>query len=153
MSDYQLTVKRKLTEEERQVLYDKHWPVLRELTVRYLPMVDFSRGIPCRIEFVDALRGSWLLDHRPDRPPYSEIVSGVGFAFGLLLSELLGMEWCLIEDTFGESISLVKFSTRSEATYRHVSVPPFNYVAKREATENVEVFADGFREFERMINA
>lgn len=153
MSNYQLTVKRRLTDDERSALYEKHWPVLRELTARYLPMVDCSRGIPCRVEFVDALRGSWLLDKRTDRPPYSDITSGVGFAFGLLLSEMLGMEWCLIEDSFGEDVSLVRFKSWAEATYKEVSVPPFNYVAKREATQNVEVFADGIREFERMINA
>ena len=153
MSDYQLTVKRKLTDEELSMLWQKHWPVLRDLSARYLPMVDTSRGIPCRIEFVDGLRGSWLLDKREDRPPYSDIVSGAGFAFGLLLAELLGMEWCSIDDSYGEDISLVKFRTRPEATYTRVSVPPFSYVAKRETTQNVEVFADGFREFERMISA
>ncbi|HWA25923.1 MAG TPA: hypothetical protein VG734_09690 [Lacunisphaera sp.] len=151
MSEYQLTVKRKLSEEERQALYEKHWPVLQRLASRYLPMVDTSRGMPCRVEFVDALRGSWLLDKRDDRPPYEDVVSGAGFAFGMLLAELLAMEWCLIEDTFGESISMVKFGSRPEATYREVSVPPFSYVAKRKDTQNVEVFADGMRKFEEMI--
>ena len=63
------------------------------------------------------------------------------------------MEWCLIEDTFGYDVSMVKFSTDAESKYDEVSVPPFNYVAKRETTQNVEVFADGIREFEKMINA
>lgn len=153
MTEYQLTVKRRLSEEERQALYEKHWPELQRLASRYLPMVDISRGMPYRVEFVDALRGSWLLDKRNDRPPYEDVVSGVGFAFGLLLAEMLAMEWCLIEDSQGESISMVKSANLPEDTYREISVPPFSYVAKREDTQNVEVFADGIRRFEEMINA
>ena len=153
MSDYQYTIKHRLTTEEYKALWEEHWPVLRRLSARYLPDFDISRGVPCHVGFIDVLRGKWLLDKATDRPPYTEIVSGVGFAFGLLLAEMLGMEWCLIEDTFGEDISLIKFSTDSESEYKEMSVPPFNYVAKRETTQNVEVFTDGIREFEKMMKA
>ena len=151
MSDYRLTVKRKLTLEENRALYERHWPVLLRLTARYLPMLDISQGMPCRVELLDALRGSWLLDQRADRPSHEDVVSGVGLAFGVLLAERLAMEWCLIEDSFGEDISMVKFNSRPDQPWVKLSVPPFNYVAKREHTQNVDVFADGVREIERMI--
>lgn len=153
MAEYDVQIKRTLTDSEIRELNDKHWPALESLTRRYLPMVDTTRGIPCRTEFLDGLRGCWLLDKSLDRPKHELVVSGVGYAFGLILQEMFGMEWCLIEDTYGEDVSMVKRQDRVNATYKQVSIPPFNYVAKRETTQNVEVFADGFREFERMINS
>lgn len=153
MTDYEVRVKRALTDSDMRELRDLHWPDLESLTKRYLPMIDTSRGIPCRTEFLDGLRGCWLLDKSPDRPGHEHVVSAVGYAFGLILQETFGMEWCLIEDNYGEGISMIKRQDRPNATYKQVSIPPFNYVAKRESTQNVEVFADGFREFARMIDS
>ena len=96
--EYAYKVKRELNEEERAQLREKHVPVLFALGHRYLPNFDFSDGVPLRYEFLDVVRGSWLLDKRDDRPDYADIVSGIGYAFGLLLEDRFGMKWCLIED-------------------------------------------------------
>jgi hypothetical protein len=149
-SDYTYQVKRILSAEERQALAEKHSPKLFELTSRYLPDFDISNGVPLRPEFLDVLRGGWLLDKENDKPDYADIVSGVGYAFGLLLEERLKMKWCLIEDNMGEDISMIKFQEETEKDPKEVSIPPFNYVAKRKEIQNVEVFCDGMSEFEKL---
>ena len=152
-SGYELSVKRVLSEQEIQELTEKHWSKLASLSNRYLPDLDISNGIPLRTEFLDCIRGSWLLDQSTDKPCYEDVVSGVGFAFGLLLQERLGMKWCLIEDNYGEDISMVKFQDGTKKNYKEISILPFNYVAKRKDVQNVEVFCDGFIVFEKQINA
>lgn len=152
-SDYSYKVKRTLDTQGLSELAEKHVPKLFELGHRYLPDFDFSGGIPLRSEFLDVVRGGWLLDKRADRPPYDDVVSGIGYAFGLLLKDKFGMQWCIIEDTMGEEISLIKFQSDSEKNYKEMSIPPFNYVAKRKDVQNVEVFSDGMREFEKMVNS
>jgi hypothetical protein len=152
-SGYQSSVKKVLSEKEISELADKHWTKLSSLSRLYLPNLDISEGIPVRTEFLDAIRGSWLLDKSTNKPPYEDIISGVGFAFGLFLHEKFDMQWCLIEDNYGEDISMVKFQDRTKKKYNEVSIPPFNYVAKRKDVQNVEVFCDGVLEFEKLINA
>jgi hypothetical protein len=152
-SEYNLAAKRKLTSEEVASLAEEHWPVLQRLSRRYLPDLDTSNGVPQRAEFLDFIRGKWLLDRSADRPSHDDVVSGVGFGFGLLLNAVLGMEWWLIQDTYGEAVSMVKSQDDAARKYEVVSVPPFNYVAKRRDAQNVEVFADGLREIEMIMNA
>ena len=93
-----------------------------------------------------------LLDKESDRPDYDDIVSGIGYAFGLLLEDRFGMTWCIIEDNLGESISMIKVQDDPNRTHKEISIPPFNYVAKRKDVQNVEVFTDGMREFEKLMS-
>lgn len=150
--DYMFTAKQRLSSDEHDSLAKKHWPAIRKLCARYLPDFDISQGFPCDVMFLDVVRGAWLLDQRKDRPSYEEVVSGIGFAFGMVLEKLLKMEWWHIEDNYGEKISMLKLNDCPEAKYKQICISPFNYVAKREDTQNVEVFSDGFREIEEMIN-
>lgn len=150
-SEYRISVTRRLTAEEKKDLQRKHWPHVRSLSKRYITTIDIERGIPIRPEFPDAIRASWLLDKRHDRPPYSDVISAAGYSYGLLLEHGLGMEWCIIEDNYGECLSLVHQDESKENEYAIVSVPPFNYTAKREEVQNVEVFKDGYVKTKEMI--
>ena len=150
-SQYSYKVKAQLSLNQRAELREKYVPLLFSLGRRYLPEFDFSKGAPLRYEFLDVIRTGWLLDKNTDRPDYADIVWAVGYAFGLLLEDKFGMTWCLIEDHMGESISMIKFQSNPDSTYKEVSIAPFNYVAKRKELQNAEVFADGMREFEKII--
>ena len=150
-ADYAYKVKRPLNDEERKSLAEKHVPKLFELGRRYLPNFDFSNGAPLRPEFLDVVRGGWLLDKQSNRPDYDEIISGMGYALGLLLEERFGMQWYFIEDNEGECISMIKFQDGLNLEHKEVSIPPFNYVAKRKETQNVEVFCDGITAFEKLM--
>jgi hypothetical protein len=141
-SDYSYTVKKRMSTDDLLELQSIHYPKLVDLNNRYAPQIDISRGIRREPEYLDLIRGLWLLDNRPNCPPYADVVSGLGFGFGLLLNHIFGMEWCLIEDNFGEDISMIRFRNEAEPTSIEMSVPPFSYVAKREKLQNVEVFAD-----------
>jgi hypothetical protein len=102
-------------------------------------------------EVPDIIRGRWLLDSAIDRASYDEIVSGCGFAFGQMLEEQLKMEWCLIEDQWGEELALVAENTHVSQPNSIISFCPFSYTAKREHVQNVEVFVDAYRELQKLL--
>ena len=137
-SEYTFEVVRELTEEEVSSLAKDRYPSLLAISSRYLPEIDLKTGFPCKPEFLDALRTSWLLDKSKDRPPHVTVIRALGPALGLILHASLGMTWCLIKDTFGESVSMVG----SDHDGGRISVPPFSYVEKREHVQNAEVFID-----------
>jgi hypothetical protein len=63
------------------------------------------------------------------------------------------MEWCILEDSFGESPSMVRFQDASSHKYTEVSFPPFSYLEKRKDTQNAEVFCDAFEHVKGLIAA
>jgi hypothetical protein len=150
-SDYTYKIKRPLSEEERKTLAEKHVPKLFDLGRRYLPNLDFTNGAPLRPEFLDAVRGGWLLDKENDRPDYDDIISGIGYGFGLLLEDRFAMQRYFIEDHEGLCVSMIKTQDDPCLEHKEISIPPFNYVAKRKETQNVEVFCDGIGAFEKLM--
>jgi hypothetical protein len=115
---------------------------LELLAQRYARGVDVI-ATSAKPELLDVLRTGWLLDRASDRPTAQFVTETLGDAFGMLLKELLEMTWCEIKDTYGVSISMVKFSGSETDQYAMISVPPHSYVKKREDVMNAEVFTDG----------
>ena len=138
MSNYHLDIERELTADEVRLLWHQHFSDLQALSARYVPEIDTSKGFPAKPEYLDVLRTSWLLDQEAGRPPHSVVESGLGFALGLILADLLQMKWCTIIDNQGDTISMVC----TDKTGNTISVPPFSYVRKRDGVQNAEVFAD-----------
>lgn len=152
-AEYTFTIKERLKPGEILALQSIHLPQLYALADRYAPQIDISEGVPSKPEYFDLLRTSWLLDQRPDRPPHEYVVGGLGFGFALLLQHSLQMEWCTVEDSFGESPSMVRFQGASSHKYTEVSFPPFSYLEKRKGTQNAEVFCDAFEHVKCLIAA
>lgn len=148
--DYTFSVKRKLEKHEIRQLEERCMPCLVALSGRYAPQIDISEGFPKKPVYPDLLRGKWMLDESSDRPDHRDVVDGLGFAFGRILEAKLGMQWCRIQDPFGECISLVAFPPSPDAEYEKVSFPTFSYVEKREKVQNVEVFVDAFKLLQEM---
>jgi hypothetical protein len=140
MSNYHLDVERALTTEEVRSLRHQHFADLQALSARYVPEIDPAKGFPAKPEYLDVLRTSWLLDQAADRPPHSVVESGLGFALGLLLADLLQMKWCTILDNQGKTLSMVCTDDAGNT----ISVPPFSYVKKKDGVQNAEVFIDLF---------
>ena len=46
---------------------------------------------------------------------------------------------------------MIKVQNDPDKVHKEISIAPFNYVAKRENVQNVEVFADGMHEFEKLM--
>jgi hypothetical protein len=141
MSEYPFKIERYLTPADVALLRREHFIKLQELSTRYVPEVDLAKGLPAKPEYLDVVRTSWLLDKTTDRPPHAVLESGLGFALGLLLSQLLKMKWCSLSDTHCQYLSMLG----TDETGGTISVPPFNYVKKKEAIQNAEVFVDLFK--------
>lgn len=142
MSDYTFSVLRELTSQELSELERESRSELDGLISRYFSQYNLPEDFPSSASDFDLVRGAWLLDEREDRPEYSSVVRGVGFGFGQLLATSYGFSWALIQDPYGEIISM----TRHGEEHDPVSVPPFSYVEKREQTQNIEVFKDFFEQ-------
>ena len=143
--EYTFTVNRFLSDEERSELSRTYRPKIEALNSRYTPQIDISAVFPARAEYLDFLRGSWMLDKRDDKPPYDNVRDAVAFGFGCLVEKQLGMRWAIIEDVYGESLSLVWRPDAGTHGCREISFPPFNYLEKRRGVQNVEVCIDMFR--------
>jgi hypothetical protein len=141
MSNYHLDVERALTPDEIRSLRHEHFAHLQALSARYVPEIDPAMGFPATPEYLDALRTSWLLDNAADRLPHSVVESGLGYALGFLLADLLQMQWSTIRDNYGKTLSMVCI----DAAGSTISVPPFSYVKKKEGVQNAEVFFDLFK--------
>ena len=141
MSEYPFKIERYLTPEDVALLRREHFAKLQELSTRYVPEVDLAKGLPAKPDYLDVVRTSWLLDAAADKPPHVVLESGLGFALGLILSQLLKMRWCSLSDTHGQYLSMLGL----EEAGGTISVPPFNYVKKKEAIQNAEVFVDLFK--------
>jgi len=136
LADYTFSVLRELNPDEISDLESDCRPRLDDLIHRYFAEYKLGADFPATASDLDLVRGFWLVDKNEDRPDHQSVVLGVGFAFGQLLQRDYGFRWSLIEDPYGQSISMVRHGKHVEA----VSVPPFSYVEKREQTQNVEVF-------------
>ena len=147
MDEYSFQVLSFLTDEEIAQLHSDCYPFFIRLAERYLPNHVRVDQIPLDAAILDVVRGFWLLDKNPDRPGSSDVVSGVGFAFGQLICTMPGYRWAHITDDYGERTSVVGQS----AEYKDISVPPFSYVEKRENTQNVEVFQDFFKQMSGVL--
>jgi hypothetical protein len=137
---YELELVRPLTPEEVSSLAKDRFQSLAILNTRYLPELQLGHEFPVRPEYLDAIRTSWMLDSRTDKPPYITVVRALGYALGVVLNESLRMSWHFIKDSYGESISMIG----KDAHGGTVSVLPFSYVEKREHVQNAEVFIDLF---------
>lgn len=135
---YTFEVTHRLTPVEVSALVKDHYPGLHALHARYTPQIDVTTGVTRRPEYLDAIRTSWLLDHPNHRPPHSTLVRALGPALGLLLQDLLGMDWCVIRDQYGETISMVG----TDRAGNPASVPPFSYIEAREPLQDGEIFGD-----------
>jgi hypothetical protein len=126
---------------------------LEKLHTRYLHDRAANRGYVASADYLDALRIAWLLDKSWLKVSTRASTKGFGYAFGRLLSDRLGMKWCLIKDGYGETISMDYFGSADQLSeYEKVSFPPFNFIAKRERSMNGDVFADGLALAQRMIS-
>lgn len=67
--------------------------------------------------------------------------SGLGYALGLLLADLLQMQWTAIRDSYGKTLSMICI----DAARSTISVPPFSYLKKKKGVQNAEVFVDLFK--------
>ena len=127
-------------------------PLLCKLHERYLPEIPADHGYLPNADYLDGLRIAWLLDKRWFKPSRRTTSQAFGYAFGRLLSENLGMKWCRIKDGYGEALSMVYFNPSEDSSqYQNISLPPFNFMEKRERTLNGDVFRDGVSLAERMI--
>ena len=142
VSDYKFSVLRELSSQEISELETECRTELDHLLERYFSQYNLPEGFPSSADDFDLVRGSWLLDERGDRPEYSSVVRAVGFGFGQLLATNYGFSWALIQDPYGEIISM----TRHTEEHEPVSIPPFDYVEKREQTQSVEVFKHFFEQ-------
>lgn len=142
MTEYTYTVLRELEPKELSDLEADCRSNLVSLIERYFSEYNLGPDFPSTAGDLDLVRGSWLLDKRNDRPEHNAVVLGVGFEFGKLLEREYGFSWSLIEDSYGESVSMV----RSGQKQSPISVPPFSYLEKREQTQNVEVIHDFFKQ-------
>jgi hypothetical protein len=142
VSDYTFSVLRELSSQEISELEEECRTELDQLLERYFSQYNLAEDFPSSADDFDLVRGSWLLDERGDRPEYSSVVRAVGFGFGQLLATNYGFSWALIQDPYGELISM----TRHTEEYESVSISPFDYVEKREQTQSVEVFKDFFEQ-------
>ena len=135
---YTFEVTHRLTPDEVSSLVKDHYPSLKALHARYTPQIDVSTGVTRRPEYLDAIRTSWLLDHPNHRPPHATLVRALAPALGLLLHDLMGMDWCVIRDSYGETVSMVG----TDRAGNPASVPPFSYIEKREPLQDGEIFVD-----------
>jgi hypothetical protein len=142
MTDHSFDIEHFLSSQEIRALEADCVPSLRRLNLRYAPQVDLSLGYPTQPEYLDAIRTSWLSDGNGDRPQHTELVKGLGLAFGMLLQKLTPLRWCSVRDTYGIFNSMVRTGEDAET----VSVPVFSYVEKREMLQNAEVFCDFFKQ-------
>jgi len=129
-----------LDQREASSFVDERFNALDVLNGRYLQEIDLRNGFPCKPEYLDALRNSWMLDSKEGKPPFAVVVRALGVALGLTLQATFEMRWGIIRDSLGEVISMI----HSDEAGNHISVPPFSYVEKKENVQNVEVFVDLF---------
>jgi hypothetical protein len=149
---YDYTVKRQLSQDELNEYHEAYWPKLELLNSRYSPQSDITLSVLDKLEYLDFLRTKWLFDDSPDRPSFDFILHGLGFAFGLLFHRKLGMQWCLIEDRYGEAISLIYSAIDKTKNNGHISFPPFSYVKKRKDVMDGVIFFNGFNRLAKMIS-
>jgi hypothetical protein len=142
MAQYSFDTDHFLDAAELGELRAKHLPSLVALNARYCPHIDVESYFPVTPIYVDFLRTQWRLDGALDRPSEDLAISGLGYAFGLLLASCTELRWCIANDAEGEFLTM----GRSGAEYSAVSVPPFSYVAKRQTTENAEIFLHFFEQ-------
>ena len=141
MSDYSFSLVHPLSDSEIFEIKERCSPSLRALCARYIAEVDPSKGFPSGPNFLDVLRTSWLLDSQPEKPEFSTLVNGLGYAFGLVLKKEFQLQWFEAIDSNGKFITMARSGT---ANFKAVSIPPFGYVEKREHLQNAEVFHDFF---------
>lgn len=134
----------KLTESDLKKYFDSCFTCLSILNQKYSPNINIVKGIPLQIEYIDYIRGSWLVDESPDRASYVNVVEATGYLFGLLLEQQFGYSWYLVKSKGSQFPSLIKTGTDGE----QISIPPYSYVRKRENLQNVEVFRDFFIQLE-----
>lgn len=140
---------RKLSHSESMELRHASLASLKRLQERYRTEIDLNGMSELAVEIPEVIRGKWLLDDSDSRPSHDEIVSGCGYAFGLVLEKQLRMEWHLIDDQWGQDVALIGTNPTSGAS---IIFCPFSFTAKKENIPNVEVFGDAFREIERLMN-
>ncbi len=150
MTEYTFSIKNFLSDEERHQLYESNIDVLKQLGKEYCPQLDLENDLPITPVYFDYLRASWMLDKNLNKQPQQLVLTAIGFAFGYVLEKGLGLKWALIEDNYGEVISLVK-SQADPSLYNDISVPPFSFVEKRSESMNAEVLEAGFNEISDMI--
>jgi hypothetical protein len=139
-SEYTFEVIRELANDEISSLVNDSYPALVAVSSRYLPEIDLKSGFPCTPEYLDAIRTSWLLDKHEGKPPYATVIRALWPALGQTLCSNLGLKWCLIKDSFGQTVSMVG----ADQEGGKISVPPYSYVEKREHIQNAEVFVELF---------
>ena len=139
---YSVKLDRFLSESDRQQLTALHMPSLLILNARYTPTFDPARRFPVSPIYVDCLRCSWMLDESDDRPTVEVAVSGLGLAFGILLGACTGLRWAIAQDN-AEGVFMTM--ARETESLELVSVPPFDYMQKRQELQSAEVVQDFFK--------
>lgn len=149
---YRFEVVQRLDQQALAGLESRHGKYFRRLISRYGADLDDCPETWQITENLDLLRIRWLLDKSWFKPSRRQASSGLGYAFGELLAQRLPMQWCLIRDDYGETLSLV-FAAEHDNPERPstVSFPPFNYVEKREKLLNDTVFSDGLARVRELI--
>jgi hypothetical protein len=140
---YRFTIDRQLDAGEFDRLRTENLPSLLALNARYTPHVDVANAFPVTPIYVDFLRTRWRQDKEFGRATDDVAISGLGFAFGLLLGACTQLKWCIASDADGTFLTMARSET---ADYHLVSVPPFSYVEKRQQVENAEVFRHFFEQ-------
>jgi hypothetical protein len=135
---------REFSKHELIELSKSCFPHLKTLSSKYAPEIDLQTGFPADPNFLDLIRGEWLSDTSIERSPHEFVVSGLGYALGLLL-ETIGYKWCWA-DCNGQLVSMWK----QQKSGNHIFVPPFSFVDKRQDLQNVEVFNDLLRDLKKV---
>lgn len=143
MNNYSFEIDHFLDGKELDCLTSKHLPNLLVLNARYSPYIDVECTFPVTPIYIDFLRTQWRLDGDASRPVEQIAVSGLGFGFGHLLSLCTSLKWCLAKDMQGTFLTMGLNGSREA---KAISVPPFEYIAKRQHVENAEVFLHFFEQ-------
>ncbi|MEP7706754.1 hypothetical protein [Paraglaciecola sp. 25GB23A] len=151
MSEYTFSIKKYLTKEEQGEYWKSNIGILTELGEKYCPQVELNGGLPITPAYFDYLRTSWMLDENPEKLAQQPVLSALGFAFGFVLEKSLGLKWALIEDSYGEIISLIADPRGDSFKYGNISIPPFSFVEKRAELLNSDALEDGFNQIKEML--
>jgi hypothetical protein len=138
--DYIFSIDHQLDKGELESLSADNLPNLMTLNARYTPQIDVENAFPVTPIYIDYLRTQWRLDRECGRPSEEAAISGLGFGFGILLGTCTQLRWCIASDADGLFLTMARTGPAA------VSVPPFSYVAKRQAVENAEVFLHFFEQ-------
>lgn len=142
MDSYSVKLEQFLSEGELKHLRLTHFPNLLTLNKRYSPGIDISARVPITPLYLDYVRTMWRLDGDTGRPGSDVANSGLGYAFGLILESCTQLRWAVARDESGTFITMARLGDNPKL----VSVPPFDFVSKREDVENAEVFLHFFEQ-------